>query len=105
MSWLSPTLFVCLRCRTLIGTYLLGGFVRADCAVLAVLQYHHRCSTTTCSYMAQQKGLAPRAASAVRYARSQGRVEQNANKGADREVHEFRYKITTCKCQELHAPG
>ena len=31
------------------------------------------------------------------------RIEQNANE-ADREVHEFRFKLT-CTCQELHARG
>ena len=36
--------------------------------------------------------------------RSQGRMEQNANE-ADRDVHDLRCKPTTCKCQELHAPG
>ena len=34
VCWLSPTLSACLRCRALIGTYLLGGFVGPDCAVL-----------------------------------------------------------------------
>ena len=37
------------------------------------------------------------------YARSRGRTEQNANK-ADRDVHDFRCKLTTCNCQELHTP-
>ena len=46
------------------------------------------------------KRFAPRAASAARCARSQGRIEQNSNK-ADRDVHDFRCKLTTCKCQEL----
>ena len=46
----------------------------------------------------------PRAATAARYARSQGRIEQNANE-ADREVHDFWCKLMTCTCQELHAPG
>ena len=45
--------------------------------------------------------FAPRAASAAHYARSQA-IQQNANK-ADREVHELRCKLTTCKFQELHA--
>ena len=31
-------------------------------------------------------------------------IEQNAN-GADREVHDFRCKLATCKGQDLHAPG
>ena len=31
-------------------------------------------------------------------------MEQNANE-ADREVHDFRCKMTPCKIQELHAPG
>ena len=47
--------------------------------------------------------FAPRAASAAHYARSQA-IEQNVNE-ADREVHEFRCKLTTCKCQELNARG
>ena len=40
--WLTSTLSACLRRRTLIGTYLRCGFVRADalcCVVLAVVQY------------------------------------------------------------------
>ena len=41
--------------------------------------------------------------SASRYARSQ-RTEPNANE-AEREVHDFRCKLTTCGCQELHARG
>ena len=48
--------------------------------------------------------FAPRASSAARYARSQGRIARNANE-ADREVHGSRCKLTTCKCQELHARG
>ena len=47
--------------------------------------------------------FAPRAASAAHYARSQA-IEQNANE-ADREVHEFRCKLMTCKFQNLHARG
>ena len=31
-------------------------------------------------------------------------IEQNANE-ADSEVRDFRCKLTTCKCQELHARG
>ena len=59
MCWLSPTPSACLRCRTLIGTCLLYGFVRADfavlcCVVLTVLKYSSRCSTT-CSYMVKLK--------------------------------------------------
>ena len=34
---------------------------------------------------------------------SRNNIEQNVNE-ADREVHDFRCKLTTCKCQELHAP-
>ena len=49
--------------------------------------------------------FAPRADSSARYARSQGRTEQNAKNEADRVVHDFRFKRTTSKCQELHAPG
>ena len=60
-----------LRCRTLIGTSLLCGFVWIDCVVrccavvclrcsLLVLQYNYRryCrrSTTTCLYMVPRKG-------------------------------------------------
>ena len=50
--WLLPTLAACLCCRTLVGSYLLCGFVRADCAllccaVLVVLQYS-RCSLSAC---------------------------------------------------------
>ena len=41
MCRLSLTLPACLRCRTLIGTYLVCGFVRPDCAVLAELQYSY----------------------------------------------------------------
>ena len=44
--------------------------------------------------------LPPRAASAACGARLRGRIEQNANE-TDREVHHFRCKLTTCKCQEL----
>ena len=47
--------------------------------------------------------FAPRAASAARYARSRGRMEQLATK-TDRDVHDFRCKSTTCECRELHAP-
>ena len=35
---------------------------------------------------------------------SRGRIEQTANE-AVREIHDFRCKLTSCKCQELHAPG
>ena len=35
--------------------------------------------------------------------RSLTRIEQNADE-ADREVHDFRCKLTTCNRQELHAP-
>ena len=58
-AWYSRcSLSACLRFRTLIGTYLICAFVRACCAVLccavpAVLQCS-RCSTATCSYMAQK---------------------------------------------------
>ena len=38
-------------------------------------------------------------ASAARYARSHGRIEQKAD-DADREVHDFRCKLTTCKWRE-----
>ena len=48
--------------------------------------------------------FAPRAASAARCSRSQGRPEKNANE-ADRKVHDCRCKVSICKCQELHAPG
>ena len=51
--------------------------------------------------------FAPRAASAGGfYTLSQGRAlsKMRANE-AGREVHDFRCKLTTCKCQELHAPG
>ena len=51
----------------------------------------------------QTRRFTPRAASAARYARAQGGIEQN-EKEADREVHDFRFKLTTSKCQDLHAP-
>ena len=41
---------------------------------------------------------------AARYARSKGRIKQNANE-ADIYSHDFGCKLTACKCQELHAPG
>ena len=39
---------------------------------------------------------------AARYALSQGRKERDADE-AGREVHVFRCKLTTCKCQELYS--
>ena len=51
--------------------------------------------TTEEHYIIWTRRFAPRAASAAHY---------DANE-ADREVHEFRRKLTTCKCQELHARG
>ena len=53
----------------------------------------------SCQYVHTWR-FAPRAASAARYARSQGRIEQNANK-ANRDVLDFRCKLTTCKWQAL----
>ena len=40
----------------------------------------------------------------VQDARSHGRIKLHVNEAAG-EVHNFRCKLTTCKCQELHAPG
>ena len=40
----------------------------------------------------------PGVASAASYVRSQGRIEQNANQ-ADRDVHDFRCKLTTCNAK------
>lgn len=40
---------------------------------------------------------------ALAHNRSQGRTEQNASE-ADREIHDFRCKLTTRQFQELHAP-
>ena len=56
------------------------------------------------SIVVYTRRFARRSASAARYARSQEIVEQNAYE-ADRDVHDFRCKLTTCKRQELHAPG
>ena len=46
-----------------------------------------------------KRRFAPRAASAARYARSQGRKQIASEAG--REVYDCRCKLTTCKCQQL----
>ena len=48
--------------------------------------------------------FAPRAACSARYARLQRRINKMRITGPHREVHGFRYKPATCKCQELHGP-
>ena len=48
-----------------------------------------------------QDALAPRAASAARYARSLNKEEQKNASEADREVHDSRRKPAACKCREL----
>ena len=48
------------------------------------------------------RGRRPRAASTLSQGRALSKMRANE---AGREVHDFRCKLTTCKCQELHAPG
>ena len=48
--------------------------------------------------------FAPRAACAARYARLQSRSNKMRITGPHREVHGFRCKPATCKCQQLHGP-
>ena len=83
------------------------GFVAT--ATVVGEQCSPRCQISSIRYQVRVvlKGASLRGrTSAARYRRSQEGipVEQNANE-ADREVHDFRCILTTCKCQELHGPG
>ena len=53
-----------------------------------------------CTWYTQGASLRGRLRSLTRKNRNETRIN-----GADREVHDFGCKLTTFKCQELHAPG
>ena len=62
-----------------------------------VVEYHNNCSVVRIRNVRTRR-FTPRADSAAGHVRS--KCDES-----DSEVHEFRCKLTTCKCEEPHAPG